>query len=83
MTALAATVAGLTAGSTTIADRTAKLADRLTISQSWGAEVTQSGSVAASAHETWNGSLGAVASTSFGFIASWNGTLPVPSVTCS
>ena len=54
-----------------------------TISQSWSATVTSSGSAVTATNMSWNGALGAGANTSFGFLASWNGTNTVPAVTCT
>ncbi|TDB75561.1 cellulase family glycosylhydrolase [Micromonospora sp. KC723] len=53
------------------------------ISQAWNAEVTRSGSAVTARNVSYNGRLGAGASTSFGFVGSWNGTNPVPTVTCA
>jgi len=53
-----------------------------TVSQSWSATVTSSGSAVTATNLSWNGALGAGANTSFGFLASWNGTNTVPTVTC-
>lgn len=57
--------------------------DGQTITQAWGAKVTQAGTVVTVTPESWNGSLGAGTSTTFGFIASWAGTNATPVVTCS
>ncbi|SCL31687.1 mannan endo-1,4-beta-mannosidase [Micromonospora nigra] len=53
------------------------------VSQSWNASLTSSGSAVTARNVGYNGRLGAGASTSFGFIASWNGTNSVPAVTCT
>ena len=53
------------------------------VTQSWGAEVSQSGSAVTARNAAWNGALGAGASTSFGFIGSWTGSNPVPTLTCT
>ncbi len=54
-----------------------------TISQAWNASYTQSGSSVTARNAGYNGALGANASTSFGFIASWNGTNNPPAgLTC-
>ncbi|WP_169986445.1 cellulose binding domain-containing protein [Microbispora sp. H10836] len=42
------------------------------VTQAWGGKATQSGASVTVKNESWNGSLGAGASTTFGFIASWN-----------
>jgi cellulase/cellobiase CelA1 len=75
----------VTAGSAPVSGWTVKLTfgNGQVISQSWGAKVSQSGSTATATPEAWNGALGAGAGTSFGFIASSNGTNGTPSVTCS
>ncbi|MFI6760089.1 cellulase family glycosylhydrolase [Micromonospora sp. NPDC050417] len=56
-----------------------------TVSQSWSATVTSSGSNVTARNVSWNGSLGAGVSTNFGFIGSWNGSngVPVPRCTAS
>ncbi|MEH0829789.1 cellulase family glycosylhydrolase [Micromonospora sp. CPCC 205714] len=54
-----------------------------TVSQSWNAALSGSGGAYTARNVDYNGRLGAGASTSFGFIASWNGTNPVPAVTCT
>ncbi|MFY1632705.1 cellulose binding domain-containing protein [Solwaraspora sp. WMMB335] len=43
------------------------------ISQAWNATVTQAGAVATARNASWNGSLAADGSASFGFLASGNG----------
>jgi endoglucanase len=52
------------------------------ITQSWSATVTTSGSTATARNAAWNGSLAAHASTQFGFIANGN-SAAVPTLTCS
>ncbi|WP_433364414.1 cellulose binding domain-containing protein [Actinoplanes sp. CA-142083] len=54
-----------------------------TITQMWGGRNTSSGGTQSVANESWNGNLGAGASTTFGFLGTWNGTNSVPSVTCT
>ena len=54
-----------------------------TISQSWNATITTSGSAVTATNVAYNGSLGAGASTTFGFLGTWNGTNTAPSVTCT
>ena len=55
-----------------------------TITQIWGGQDTPNGASHTVRNMSYNGNLGAGASTSFGFIASWNATNAVPSpVTCS
>ncbi|WP_405394012.1 polysaccharide deacetylase family protein [Microbispora hainanensis] len=51
------------------------------ISQLWGGVQSGSGSSITVRNESWNGSLGASASTTFGFVA--NGTAATPTLTCS
>jgi cellulase/cellobiase CelA1 len=53
------------------------------VSQGWSATVTQSGTAVTATNLSWNGALAAGASTSFGFLASWNGTNGVPTLTCT
>jgi mannan endo-1,4-beta-mannosidase len=53
------------------------------ISQIWNATATTSGSTVTARNVDYNGSLGAGASTTFGFLASWNGTNAVPTVSCT
>jgi endo-1,4-beta-xylanase len=53
------------------------------ITQLWNASYTQSGSAVTARNLTYNGTLAADASTSFGFTASWTGANGAPtSVTC-
>lgn len=54
-----------------------------TISQSWEAIITTSGSTVTATNVAHNGALGAGASTNFGFIGSWNGTNPLPTPSCT
>ncbi|WP_220503943.1 polysaccharide deacetylase family protein [Microbispora sp. H13382] len=51
------------------------------VSQLWGGLQSGSGSSVSVRNESWNGSLGASASTTFGFVA--NGTAATPTLTCS
>ncbi|WP_432922581.1 polysaccharide deacetylase family protein [Microbispora sp. CA-135349] len=51
------------------------------ISQLWGGLQSGSGSSVSVRNDSWNGSLGASASTTFGFVA--NGTAATPALTCS
>jgi cellulose 1,4-beta-cellobiosidase len=53
-----------------------------TVQQSWGSTISSSGPAVTAANAAWNGALGAGASTSFGFIGSWNGTNSAPSLSC-
>jgi endoglucanase len=52
------------------------------VTQSWSATVTTSGSTVTARNAAWNGSLAAHASTQFGFIANGN-SASVPALTCS
>ncbi|CNG37419.1 chitinase/cellulase [Mycobacterium tuberculosis] len=49
-----------------------------TISQFWGAKVTQNGAAVTAANESWNGTLAAGASTTFGFIGTGTGETVTP-----
>ncbi|HVQ95128.1 MAG TPA: cellulose binding domain-containing protein [Mycobacteriales bacterium] len=53
------------------------------ITQSWSATVTQTGAAATAENLSWNGSLAAGASTTFGFLASWTGSNAAPAVSCT
>ena len=53
------------------------------VSQAWGATVSSSGSAVTARNVSYNGSIGAGGSTTFGFLASWNGTNSVPSLSCT
>ncbi|MFC7546808.1 lytic polysaccharide monooxygenase [Plantactinospora sp. GCM10030261] len=53
------------------------------ISSSWSATVSASGSAVTATNVGYNGTLGAGASTTFGFLGSWNGSNPAPAVTCT
>ena len=55
-----------------------------TISQTWNATLTSSGSAVTARNVSYNGALGAGASTNFGFLGSWNGTTnAIPALTCT
>jgi expansin (peptidoglycan-binding protein) len=59
-------------------------ADGQVVSQSWSANVTQSGTTVTATNVTWNGALAPGASTTFGFLATWNDvTNTVPTATCT
>lgn len=75
----------VTAGSAAISGWTVKwtFANGQTVSQAWNATVSNSGSAYTARNVDYNGRLGAGASTSFGFIGSWNGTNATPAVTCA
>ncbi|MFI9571723.1 cellulase family glycosylhydrolase [Microbispora rosea] len=53
------------------------------ITQVWNATVTSNGSSITARNVSYNGGLGAGASTSFGFLGSWNGANGVPAVSCA
>jgi endoglucanase len=75
----------VTAGSSAISGWTVTwtYANGQQVTQSWSATVTSSGSAVTARNVTYNGSLGAGGSTTFGFLASWNGTNSVPSLSCT
>ncbi|WP_347403647.1 CotH kinase family protein [Solwaraspora sp. WMMD406] len=53
------------------------------VSQAWNATITSQGSSVTARNVSYNGSLAAGASTTFGFLASWNGTNGSPVLRCS
>jgi mannan endo-1,4-beta-mannosidase len=76
----------VTAGGSAIQGWTAAwtFANGQTVNQSWGATITSSGSSVTARNVSYNGSLGAGASTTFGFLGSSTGTSSVPSsVSCT
>ncbi|MET8910434.1 cellulase family glycosylhydrolase [Micromonospora sp. NPDC004551] len=75
----------VTAGAAAISGWTTKwtFANGQAVSQSWNAAVSNSGAAYTARNVDWNGRLGAGASTSFGFLGSWNGTNAIPAVTCT
>ncbi|WP_244461175.1 cellulose binding domain-containing protein [Microbispora triticiradicis] len=60
-----------------------RFSDGQTVTQSWNATITSSGSQVTARNVSYNGTLGAGASTQFGFLGSSNGANSVPSVTCT
>ncbi|MEV4491367.1 lytic polysaccharide monooxygenase [Micromonospora coxensis] len=54
-----------------------------TITNSWNASITSSGSSVTAVNAGYNGALGANGTASFGFNGSWNGTNSTPSLTCT
>ncbi|MDY7090880.1 MAG: cellulose binding domain-containing protein [Actinomycetota bacterium] len=54
-----------------------------TITQLWGGRLTSTGASPTVANESWNGNLGAGASTTFGFLGSATGTNTAPAATCT
>jgi lysophospholipase L1-like esterase len=75
----------VTAGSSAISGWQANwtYANGQTISQLWDGSLTQSGGDVSVTNMSYNGSLAAGASTSFGFTAEQSGTNPAPSVSCT
>jgi mannan endo-1,4-beta-mannosidase len=76
----------VTAGSSAISGWTVTwtFANGQTITQAWNATVTGSGSTETARNVSYNGSLGAGAGTTFGFLGSWTGTNTVPTaVACT
>ncbi|MGA4686917.1 cellulase family glycosylhydrolase [Micromonospora sp. AB353] len=53
------------------------------VTQAWNATVGGSGTAVTARNLGYNGSLGAGASTTFGFLGTWNGTNGVPTPSCS
>ncbi len=75
----------VTAGSAAISAWTVTwtFANGQTISSSWSASITANGAAVTAKNVGYNGSVGAGASTTFGFLASWNGTNSAPSPACT
>jgi mannan endo-1,4-beta-mannosidase len=75
----------VTAGGSVISGWTVTwtFANGQTVSQAWNATVTTSGSSVTARSLSYNGSLAAGASATFGFLGSWNGTNSVPAVSCT
>ncbi|MEV4822522.1 cellulase family glycosylhydrolase [Micromonospora sp. NPDC049274] len=75
----------VTAGATAIAGWTARwtLANGQSVTQSWNATVTSSGSTVTARNVDHNGRLTAGATASFGFLGGWTGTNPTPQVSCT
>jgi mannan endo-1,4-beta-mannosidase len=53
------------------------------VTQSWNAQLTSSGSAVTARNAQYNGTLGAGARTTFGFLGSWQGSNPAPTPTCT
>jgi lytic cellulose monooxygenase (C4-dehydrogenating) len=53
------------------------------VGSAWSATITTSGTLVTARNASYNGSLAAGASTSFGFVASSTGSNPVPALTCT
>ncbi len=60
-----------------------QFANGQTITQSWNATVTASGSSVTATNVSYNGALSAGATTQFGFLGTWNGTNTAPTPTCT
>jgi hypothetical protein len=54
-----------------------------TVTSPYNANITQSGPSVTATNASYNGSLAAGASTTFGIQGSWSGTNPVPTLTCT
>jgi mannan endo-1,4-beta-mannosidase len=54
-----------------------------TINHAWNATLNANGSSITATNVDHNGALGAGASTTFEFIATWNGSNSAPSVSCT
>ena len=75
----------MTAGSSALSswEVTWTYANGQTVTSSWNANVTQSGSSVTATNESYNGSLSAGASTTFGIQGTWSGTNAVPVLSCT
>ncbi|MFY1668344.1 cellulase family glycosylhydrolase [Plantactinospora sp. WMMB334] len=75
----------VTAGSAAISGWTVtwSYANGQQINQAWNATVSSSGSNVTARNVSYNGNLGAGASTAFGFLGTWNGTNSSPALTCT
>jgi mannan endo-1,4-beta-mannosidase len=75
----------VTAGSAAISGWTVTwtFANGQTVTQSWSATVTSSGSSVTARNVSYNGGLAAGAGTTFGFLGSWNGTNSAPTLSCA
>ena len=75
----------VTAGTSAISGWTVTwtFANGQTITQAWNTTATSSGASVTARNVSYNGSLAAGASTTFGFLGSWNGTNSVPAVSCT
>ncbi|WP_307825772.1 cellulose binding domain-containing protein [Microbispora corallina] len=74
----------VTAGGSPISSWTVRwqFGDGQTITQSWSATISTSGSQVTATNVSYNGALGAGASTQFGFLGNANGANSVPTLTC-
>ncbi|MER6000384.1 cellulase family glycosylhydrolase [Nonomuraea angiospora] len=75
----------VTAGTSAISGWTVTwaFANGQTVTNAWNATVSSSGSNVTARNMSYNGSLGAGASTTFGFLGSWNGSNSVPTPSCA
>jgi len=75
----------VTAGSSAISSWTVTwtFANGQSVTQFWSTTLTSSGANVTASNVSYNGSLAAGASTTFGFLASWNGTNTAPTPTCT
>ncbi|HKT03158.1 MAG TPA: cellulose binding domain-containing protein [Rugosimonospora sp.] len=76
----------VTAGSAAISGWTVgwQFGNGQTVTQSWNTTLATSGAAVTARNVSYNGSLGAGASTQFGFLGSWNnGTNAVPALSCA
>jgi cellulase/cellobiase CelA1 len=53
------------------------------VTQFWSSTLTQTGAGVVATNLSWNASPTPAAPTTFGFVASWNGTNAAPSPTCA
>jgi chitodextrinase len=77
------TVTNTATTATTAWTVTLTFANGQSVTQIWGAKTASTASPYAITNETYNGALGPNASTTFGFLASWNGTNDAPTVSCT
>jgi cellulase/cellobiase CelA1 len=75
----------VTAGSEAISGWTVTwtLSNGQSVSQFWNTTITSSGTSVTARNVSYNGSVGAGASTAFGFIGSGSGTSGAPALTCT
>jgi lysophospholipase L1-like esterase len=80
-----ATVTVSDSGSTPISAWTVRLGFTAgqAVTQSWNAVTTQAGATVTMKNMSYNGSLAPGATTSAGFLASWTGSNPAPSLSCT
>jgi mannan endo-1,4-beta-mannosidase len=53
------------------------------VSQAWNAVISTSGATVTARNASYNGSLAAAASTTFGMLGSWTGSNQPPTLTCT